>query len=163
MPQPLSFSSSRRCELYAGIHRAKLSGADFNERGRDLPEDWKNLAEHVTTTLTALSVSALAQTNAFMGGISNSRCESRRSANKKCGGRQAVHRIDFQTESNQALFNSSAVIGILRMRLPVALNTAFATLGPMVAVTGSPMPPGCSVEATRWTATTGISLMRSTG
>jgi hypothetical protein len=62
-----------------------------------------------------------------------------------------------------ALFKSAARIGNLRTRLPVAMNTAFATLGPQVATIGSPIPPGFSVEATMCTSTRGISFMRSTG
>src|ERR1700738_2221099 len=43
---------------------------------------------------------------------------------------------------------SRALIGNLRIRLPVAAKTAFATAGPTVAVGTSPTPPGGSLLCT---------------
>ncbi len=45
---------------------------------------------------------------------------------------------------SHVLFNSSALIGKCLMRLPVALNTAFATAGAIGGTPGSPTPPGGS-------------------
>ena len=39
----------------------------------------------------------------------------------------------------------SAVNGMRRTRLPVAAKIALPTAGPIIAVAGSPMPPGFSV------------------
>ena len=54
-------------------------------------------------------------------------------------------------------------IGSLRIRLPVAANTALHTAGAVGGTDGSPIPPSESVLGTMWTSTTGISYMRSTG
>ena len=62
-----------------------------------------------------------------------------------------------------AVLMLSADSGILRTRLPVAANNAFATAGPINAVAGSPTPPGFSVLETRMTSIFGISAMRTTG
>ena len=46
-------------------------------------------------------------------------------------------------------------IGSLRRRLPVAAKTALTTAGAIVAVPGSPMPPGASPLGTMCTSTFG--------
>ena len=55
------------------------------------------------------------------------------------------------------------VMGRLRTRLPVRLATALAKAGTMVAVTGSPMPPGFSLLLTNTMSTRGDSLVRTMG
>src|SRR5581483_3934235 len=51
--------------------------------------------------------------------------------------------------------------GSLRMRLPVALNSALHSAGAIGGVPGSPTPVGFSADGTMCTSTAGISLMRS--
>src|SRR5512143_836118 len=63
----------------------------------------------------------------------------------------------------EVLLRSSGLIGNLRMRLPVAANTAFATAGAIGGTPVSPMPLGGFVLGTMCTSTLGISSMRSNG
>ncbi len=51
--------------------------------------------------------------------------------------------------------------GSSRIGLPVALKTALATAGAIGGTPGSPTPVGASAEATMWTSTFGISLIRN--
>src|ERR1700730_9780694 len=55
---------------------------------------------------------------------------------------------------------SRALIGNLRIRLPVAAKTAFATAGPTVAVGTSPTPPGGSLLRITCVSTMGASFIR---
>ncbi len=58
---------------------------------------------------------------------------------------------------------SSARIGSLRTRFPVASNTALATAGMMPGNVISPSPVGGSVLSTKWISISGTSSMRSSG
>src|SRR5258708_3204500 len=58
---------------------------------------------------------------------------------------------------------SSARIGNLRMRLPVAAKIALHSAGTTGGTESSPEPVGFSVLGTMWTSTTGIASRRSTG
>src|SRR5439155_25703596 len=53
--------------------------------------------------------------------------------------------------------------GSARTGLPPSARIAFASAGAITGVAGSPTPLGFSFEATMWTSTRGIWLMRSTG
>jgi hypothetical protein len=96
---------------------------------------------------------AVLQTTPDLGGVFGlKRCDAHLSPRLERGSR---------AYPNYAERSSSGFTGSFRTRLPVAAKIALVTAGAMADVPGSPMPPGDSALFTRWTSTTGASLMRS--
>ncbi len=81
-------------------------------------------------------------------------------AGRAAPARNASGRKDAR--QGQAADRSWFFSGRVRMRLPVAANSAFSTAGEATAIVGSPTPPQNPPEAAIWVSTFGMSSMRST-
>ena len=68
----------------------------------------------------------------------------------------------FHEDTGVVAAREAGSIGSLRIRFPVAANTALATAGARGGTPVSPMPPGSPLLGTMCTSTSGASLIRRT-
>src|SRR5215472_1045234 len=78
-----------------------------------------------------------------------------------CGPRNLFRRVFHEGKGGVAAREAGS-IGSLRIRFPVAANTALATAGARGGTPVSPMPPGSALLGTMCTSTSGASLIRKT-
>src|SRR6516164_2154646 len=80
-----------------------------------------------------------------------------------CGPRNLFRRGPvFHEGKGGVAAREAGSIGSLRIRFPVAANTALATAGARGGTPVSPMPPGSRLLGTMCTSTSGASLIRRT-